>query len=137
MGVSNMKRERILNLIKGALARDGRTIFAYAYGSFVKEEAFRDIDIGIYIKNPEENIFVITSDLRTELSRYSREEGVNLTADQFDVKVINDAPFTFLNRIFKEGKLLIDLDPDLRTDLIEHVSVKYRECAGLLAEASL
>jgi predicted nucleotidyltransferase len=103
----------------------------------VKEEAFRDIDIGIHIKNPEENIFVTTSDLRTELSRYSREEGVNLTADQFDVKVINDAPFTFLNRIFKEGKLLIDLDPDLRTDLIEHVSVKYRECAGLLAEASL
>jgi predicted nucleotidyltransferase len=137
MGLSNMKRERILSLIKEALARDGRTIFAYAYGSFVKEEAFRDIDIGIYIKNPEENIFVITSDLRTELSRYSREEGVNLTADQFDVKVINDAPFTFLNRIFKEGKLLMDLDPDLRTDLIEHVSVKYRECAGLLAEASL
>lgn len=132
-----MKRERILSLIKGALARDGRTIFAYAYGSFVKEEAFRDIDIGIYIKNLEENIFVITSDLRTELSRHAREEGVNLTADQFDVKVINDAPFTFLNRIFKEGKLLIDLDPDLRTDLIEHVSVKYRECAGLLAETSL
>jgi predicted nucleotidyltransferase len=132
-----MKRERILSLIKEALARDGRTIFAYAYGSFVKEESFRDIDIGIYIKNPEENIFVVTSDLRTELSRHSREEGINLTVDQFDVKVINDAPFTFLHRIFKEGKLLIDLDPDLRTDLIEHVSVKYRECAGLLAEASL
>jgi len=64
-------------------------------------------------------------------------ERVNLTADQFDVKVINDAPFTFLNRIFKEGNLLIDLDPDLRTDLVEHVSLKYRECAGLLAEASL
>jgi hypothetical protein len=53
------------------------------------------------------------------------------------VKVIKDAPFTFLNRIFKEGNLLIDLDPDLRTDLVEHVSLKYRECAGLLAEASL
>jgi hypothetical protein len=68
---------------------------------------------------------------------FGAAERVNLTADQFDVKVINDAPFTFLNRIFKEGNLLIDLDPDLRTDLIEHVSLKYRECAGLLAEASL
>lgn len=132
-----MKREKILGLISEALARDGRTIFAYAYGSFVKEESFRDIDIGIYIKNTKENIFVVTSDLRTELSRHAREEGANLTADQFDVKVINDAPFTFLNRVFKEGILLVDLDPDLRTDLIEHVSVKYRECAGLLAEASL
>lgn len=132
-----MEREKILSLIKEALARDGRPIFAYAYGSFVKEESFRDIDIGIYIKNPEGNFFVVTADLKTELSRHSKEEGVNLTADQFDVKVINDAPFTFLNRIFKEGILLIDLDPDLRTDLIEHVSLKYRECAGLLAEASL
>ena len=132
-----MEREKSLSLIKEVLDRDGRTIFAYAYGSFVKEESFRDIDIGIYIKNPEENIFVVTSDLRTELSRHSRKEGVHFTADQFDVKVINDAPFTFLNRVFKEGILLVDLDPDLRTDLIEHVSVKYRECAGLLAEASL
>jgi len=132
-----MEREKILSLIKEALARDGRTIFAYAYGSFVKEESFRDIDIGIYIKNPEGNFFVVTADLKTELSRHSKEKGVNLTADQFDVKVINDAPFTFLNRVFREGILLIDLDPDLRTDLVEHVSLKYRECAGLLAEASL
>jgi predicted nucleotidyltransferase len=48
---SSMERQRILSLIKEVLARDGRTIFAYAYGSFVKEELFRDIDIGVYIKN--------------------------------------------------------------------------------------
>jgi predicted nucleotidyltransferase len=132
-----MKKERVLSLIKEVLARDGRTIFAYAYGSFVKEESFRDIDIGIYIKNSQENFFVVTADLKTELSHHSKSEGGNSTADQFDVKVINDAPFTFLNTIFREGILLIDLDPDLRTDLVEHVSLKYRECAGLLAEASL
>jgi len=32
---------------------------------------------------------------------------------------------------------MLDRDPELRTDLIEHVSMKYRECAGLMAEASL
>ena len=132
-----MEKERILSLIKEVLARDGRVIFAYAYGSFVKEESFRDVDIGIYVKNPEENLFVITGELKTELSRHSKKEGLNLTADRFDVKVINDAPFTFLNRVFKEGILLIDHDPDLRTDLVEQVSMKYRECAGILAEASL
>jgi hypothetical protein len=62
---------------------------------------------------------------------------MDLTADRFDVQIINHAPFTFLKRIFKEGILLIDRDPDLRTDLVEYVSSKYRECAGLLAEASL
>ncbi|MDI6755508.1 MAG: hypothetical protein QME78_14070, partial [Thermodesulfobacteriota bacterium] len=60
-----------------------------------------------------------------------------LIADQFDVQIINDAPFTFLKRIFKEGILLLDHDPDLRTDIVEYVSLKYRECAGLLTEASL
>jgi len=132
-----MEKERILSLIKEVLARDGLVIFAYAYGSFVKEESFRDVDIGIYVKNPEGNLFVTTSDLKTELSRYCRKEGVNLTADQFDVKVINEATFPFLNRVFKVRILLIDCDPDLRTDLVEHISLKYRECAGLLAEASL
>jgi hypothetical protein len=58
-------------------------------------------------------------------------------ADLFDVKILNDAPFTFLKRVFVEGVLLLDRDPDRRTDLIEYVSVKYRECTGLLAEASL
>jgi len=53
------------------------------------------------------------------------------------MQIINQAPFTFLGRIFKEGKLLLDRNPDLRTDIIEKVSLKYRECAGLLAEAAL
>ena len=43
----------------------------------------------------------------------------------------------FLKRVFIEGLLMLDRDPELRTDLIEHVSMKYRECAGLMAEASL
>lgn len=132
-----MEREKILNVIKKVLLQDGRTIFAYVYGSFARGEPFRDIDIGIYVKNPEKHAFTIPSDLKEELSRRLREKGEDLTADKFDVKVINDAPFTFLNRLFKEGKLLVDLDPDLRTDLIEYVSIKYRECTGLLAEASL
>jgi len=62
---------------------------------------------------------------------------LSFTADHFDVKVLNDAPFTFLKRVFKEGILLIDNDPDLRTDIIKNVSSQYRECTGLLMEASL
>ncbi len=130
-------KEKLINLIKDVLARDERIVFAYAYGSFVREEPFRDVDIAIYIKNPKENPFIITSDIKTELSRASKKENLNLIADQFDVRIINDAPFTFLKRIFKEGILLLDLAPDLRTDVVEYVSLKYRECAGLLAEASL
>jgi len=132
-----MDNRKILNLLTKALAKDERVVFAYAYGSLVKEKTFRDIDVGIYVKNPEENPFVISSDIKTQLSRLFKKENIDLTADQFDIQIINDAPFTFLKRMFKEGILLIDHDPDLRTDLVEYVSSKYRECAGLLAEASL
>jgi len=132
-----VKKESVLNLIKDFLIREERVVFAYVYGSFVQEESFRDIDIGIYVKKPEGNPFVITSDIKAALSSLSKQEPLNLIADQFDVRVINDAPFTFLKRVFKEGILLVDHDPELRTDLIERVSLKYRECAGLLLEASL
>ena len=127
----------MLNLLKKALTQDERVVLAYAYGSFVKEQSFRDIDVGIYVKNSEENPFVISSDVKTQLSRIFKKENIDFTADQFDVQVINHAPFTFLKQVFKEGILLIDHDPELRTDLIEYVSSKYRECAGLLLEASL
>jgi predicted nucleotidyltransferase len=132
-----MEKEKVFNLITNILNQDQRVFFAYAYGSFIRERSFRDFDIGIYVRNPEESPFIISSDIKDQLSHLAKKEDLNFTADQFDVRVINGAPFTFLRGVFKEGVLLIDHDPDLRTDLIEHVSLKYRECAGLLAEASL
>jgi predicted nucleotidyltransferase len=131
------EREITLDLIRGVCRQDERVVFAYAYGSFTQDESFRDIDIGIYVKETEENPFAITSDVKIALSHNTKKRGLNFTADQFDVKILNEAPFTFLKRIFKEGILLVDRDPDLRTDLVEYVSLKYRECAGLLSEASL
>ena len=132
-----MEKERVINLIKDTLNKDDRLVFAYLYDSFVKEETFRDIDIGIYVKNPDENPFFISSDIQTILSQTAKQRGLGLPAGLFDVKILNHAPFTFLKRIFKEGKLIVNNNPDLRTDVVEYVSLKYRECSGLLAEASL
>ena len=132
----DMQKDRLLELIKNALSQDPGVIFAYAFGSFLREGSYRDIDIGVYVKNSQDHPFAITSELKNKLSRLSKESGFDFAADQFDVRILNEAPFTFLRRVFKEGILLVDLDPDLRTDLIEHVSRKYRECAGILAEAS-
>jgi DNA-directed RNA polymerase subunit L len=38
-----MDKEKLLKLLKEALAKDERVIFAYIYGSFVKEQSIRDI----------------------------------------------------------------------------------------------
>lgn len=132
-----MRKEKIINLIKEVLTKERRIVFAYIYGSFITAKDFRDIDIGIYLRNPVKNPYVVSSDIKIDLSRLSKKRGLKFTADDFDVRVINDAPFTFLKRVFEEGILIIDYDPELRTDIIERVSLKYRECAGLLAESSL
>jgi predicted nucleotidyltransferase len=125
-----MDKERVFKLIEEVLSRHSRLVFAYGYGSFAPEEAFRGIDIGIYVKSPEENPFVISSNIKTQLSLHAKKEGLTFTGDDFDIRIVNDAPFTFLKRAFKEGKLLIDDDSDLRTDVIENVSLEYRECTG-------
>jgi predicted nucleotidyltransferase len=132
-----MMKQEVLTVIRNVLTRDDRVVFAYVYGSFVQEDSFRDIDVGVYVKIPEENPFVISADIKTQLSRGAKRENLDFAADQFDVQMINHAPFTFLKRVFKEGVLLVDRDPELRTDLVEYVSRKFRECAGLLSEASL
>jgi hypothetical protein len=132
-----IRKDIMVSLIREVVREDERVVFAYLYGSFVTEESFRDIDVGVYLKNTEENSIVVSVELKTQLSRDAQRHGFSFGADQFDVKILNDAPFTFLRRVFEQGILLFDLNPELRTDLIEYVSLKYRECAGILAEASL
>jgi predicted nucleotidyltransferase len=130
-------RKQITAAVKNVVEEDPRLMFAYLCGSLVRGEAFRDVDLGIYLRDPAENPFAVSFDMKERISRSLRGSGIVADADLFDVKILNDAPFTFLRRVFTEGILLVDRDPDRRTDLIEYVSMKYRECAGLLAEASL
>ena len=132
-----IRKNIMVSLIREVVHQDERTVFAYLYGSFVNQESFRDIDVGVYLRDSGENSLVVSAELKTQLSRDSQKLGFNFAADHFDVKILNDAPFTFLRRVFEQGILLFDRNPELRTDLIEYVSLKYRECAGILAEASL
>jgi predicted nucleotidyltransferase len=130
-------RKKIIAAFKNVLEPDDRIVFAYLYGSFARGEAFRDIDVAVYLRDPEQNPFDVSSDLKERISRSLNGSGIATHADLFDVTILNGAPFTFLKRIFVEGFLLINRDPGLRTDLIEFVSMKYRECTGLMVEASL
>ena len=132
-----LDRKAIKAEIHAVLEQDPRLVFAYLYGSFCREEPFQDIDIGVYAADSDVNPYVLSADLKERLSAHLKSKTVDLPADRFDVQVLNLAPFTFMKRIFGEGVLMIDRNPELRTDLIEHVSRKYRECAGLLMEASL
>jgi predicted nucleotidyltransferase len=45
-------QERIKTAVANVLEQDQRLVFAYIYGSFSRAEAFRDIDVGVYLRDP-------------------------------------------------------------------------------------
>lgn len=128
----------IRNVVTEVLEKNPKIRFAYFFGSFVAEKKYLDIDIGIYLAAlPTGNPFTFTSDLKHKISRKLLKNKIYLGADNIDIVILNLIPFTFLYRIFKEGSLILDRDPDLRAGVIEENSLKFRECLGLLKEAQI
>ncbi len=129
---------KVIRELKKILAPKKSIKFAYLFGSFTREKRYNDIDIGIYIAPIDEmSIFKITSDLKCTIARALAQNGFNIKPDNVDIVILNLVSFTFLNRVFKEGVLIVDRNPDLRTGLIEKNAITYRECIGILKEASI
>ncbi len=135
MKKDKQEKEIITRRIADTLKADERVLFAYLYGSFVTGGDFRDIDIFLFL-NTQENPFHISVGIREVLSDAFRETGLaEVPPDFFDVRVINEAPYDFVINILCDGLLLVDKDPEIRTDLIEKVSNEYRVNCALLDEA--
>jgi len=84
-------------------------IFAYIFGSFARGEVFSDIDIGTYLKSD-----VDRSPLEIE---FEMEDKIGaLTGYPVDVRVLNKAPTTFVFQVIKDGILIKDINPDIRSD---------------------
>jgi predicted nucleotidyltransferase len=119
--VSESQRENILGVLKEILENNEKIIFAYLFGSFDEGNTFRDIDIGIYITQPDKDI-----ESEIELKRVLTEE----TDYPVDVSVINNAPPDVKIRVL-EGTILICRDRELMTDFIEEASTQYIEYSHL------
>lgn len=116
---SNAERERLARTIKDRLLQEPDVVFAYIHGSFVAEDSFRDIDVGIL--SGAAQALSLESDLSLELSAALGYE--------VEVRVINDAPVAFQMAVLRGGRLLLSRNEDARTDFIENVGRRYREYA--------
>lgn len=128
---------KIKEVVTEILKKDRNIKFAYIFGSFVKEGKYGDIDIGIYISSTAGNIFEVTSDLKEKISRKLKEDGFNMKADDIDIAILNLVSLRFLGRVFEKGLLIVDGDPEFRTDLLEKKSIEIRECLGVFSEARI
>lgn len=81
-------------------------VFAYLHGSFITEEAFRDVDLALYVATKP--------GWDMSLRRYEIDIGVELTSKMrapIDVRVLNDAPLAFRYHVLK-GRLLFTRDDE-------------------------
>jgi len=107
----------ILEQIAALLREKQDILFAYVFGSFMGEKGFSDIDIGIFVSNG--SIGGLDLELKLE------EEIQSLIHFPVDVRIINQAPSSFVYRLIKEGRLVKDNAPSRRADFEGLVFKKY------------
>lgn len=120
--ISKQEKNSIIKTITDSLDKYQNVVFAYIYGSFVIDELFSDIDIGIYISNEK-----IKNTLSLEFELGNMLE--NLAKLPIDVRIINQAPTSFVYNVIKNGILIRDKNPDLRADFEGCIFKKYSDFA--------
>ena len=118
-------REAVLQRLSQELAERVDIAFAYAHGSFLREDEFRDIDVAVWTTGHASGRTDV--ELATELSRAVRYP--------VDVRVVNHAPVAFVFHVFR-GRLLSVRDERLLADLIERTARSYHDLAPLVRQAT-
>ena len=123
------ERERIRRTLVAVLESEPGLEFAWLHGSFLAADAFRDIDIGVHLNAAAE----VRIQRGVELAvRLDQEIGFPI-----DVRVLNDAPVTFLFHVFREGRLLLSRNDERLADLVERTVREYLDAAPLLRQATM
>lgn len=118
-------RERLLARLDAALGRRPDVLFALVFGSFLDQDAFRDIDVGIWVAEsagPHVDVELAAA--------LSDELGLPV-----DVRRLNDAPVPFLFHALR-GRALAVRDEQRLADLMERTAREYHDRAPLLRRAT-
>lgn len=120
--IPESEKQVVIKQISSRFSKQKKIVFAYIFGSFVSEKKFTDIDIGIYIDN-KNGINTLNFELRME------NEINSLVHFPIDVRIINDAPISFVYNVIKERVLIKDEAPSLRADFEGMIFKKYLDLA--------
>lgn len=112
------EKEHLIGRVSEILKTKIYILFAYIFGSFVSGDAFNDIDIGLFIDDKKsKSTLKIELELENEL-----EESLHVP---FDVRIINNAPLSFIYNMLKNKIVILDKDKNLRTDFEGLIYKKY------------
>jgi predicted nucleotidyltransferase len=121
------EKEAMIDRISEILRDKEYILFAYIFGSFITEVVFHDIDVGLFISGEKTG-----SPLKIELEIENElEDAIHV---QFDVRIINDAPLSFIYNILKNGVVVVDRNKSLRADFEGLIYKKYFDFQHLRRE---
>ena len=123
------ERGRVTRTLVAALEAEPELKFAWLHGSFLGGGGFHDVDVGVYLNG--------AADVR---SRRALDLGLRLDRDvgfPVDVRVLNDAPVTFLFHVFRGGRLLLSRNDERLADLMERTVREYLDMEPLLRRATI
>jgi len=118
--VSN--RKSILQKISAHLEKTHEEIYAvYAFGSFISEREYSDIDLAVLLNKEAVDSFSYESDLEISLEE--------IVSGPIDLRIINKAPLSFCYTVIQTGKVILDKKPDERSDFESRVIRQYLDFA--------
>jgi len=118
--VSN--RKSILQKISAHLEKTREEIYAvYAFGSFISEREYSDIDLAVLLNKEAVDSFSYESDLEISLEE--------IVSGPIDLRIINKAPLSFCYTVIQTGKVILDKKPDERSDFESRVIRQYLDFA--------
>ena len=126
--LTDQDRQRITDLLAAKLMAEPTVAFAYVFGSFLDMIPVHDVDVGIAL-HP------FDTKRETESVASLARRLTDATGLPVDVRVLNQAPMTFLYHVVR-GHLLVSKNDDLLTSTLENVSRRYLDIAPFLLQAT-
>ena len=126
--LTDQDRQRITDLLAAKLMAEPTVAFAYVFGSFLEMNPIHDVDVGIYLHPSDRK-------RETEGVASLARRLTDATGLPVDVRILNQAPMTFLYHVVR-GHLLVSKNDDLLTSTLENVSRRYLDIAPFLLRAT-
>lgn len=136
--IPDLQKSAIFEELKTLLENHEEVSFALLYGSIVVPEIpemYGDIDLAMYVRperleNPE---YILESKIESEAYILLSQKGLEFPP--VEALVINNAPYSFLAKLFKSKYIVLKEDEEVLTDFIDEVGRKSMMNSHLRTES--
>lgn len=112
------QRGQVVKKISSYLVkRHGEIVAAYLFGSFNTADRFSDIDLAVFVDNPQDDPLFFEINLEVELEK--------IVKYPVDVRILNHAPLSFCREVIRSGTVIVDREPNLRADFQGNILKQY------------